>query len=158
MEINRALEAAPAPAGLDPALRETLPPLVVGERAAVPREHAWPANIFFVLSYLASVGLGGGALVCAGVGVFGGEPMMVALAAVLGLGSAVQWRLATGVEHFSRWGWYGAMVELGAASAAKVWTMAQGNVVGGAIGLAIDLLWMHYFWERREQFDVDLDL
>lgn len=158
MEINPALEAAPAPGGLDPALGDTLPPLVVGDQAAAPREHAWPANIFFVLSYLAAVGLGAGALGCAAAGVFGLEPMMVLLAVVLGLGSAVQWRLATGVEHFSRWGWYGAMVELSAASAAKVWTMAEGNVVGGAIGLAIDLLWMHYFWECREQFDVDIDL
>jgi hypothetical protein len=48
------------------------------------------------------------------------------------------------------------MVELGGAAAAKVWAMAHGNVVGGAIGLCIDVMWMKYFWDRRDQFDVDI--
>lgn len=157
MEINPTLEAVPAAAALDPVSAESLPALVVGERADVSREHGWPASIFYVLSYLAAVGLGAGALGCVATGVFTANPKLAGVGLLLALGSAVQWRLATEVEHFSHWGWYGAMVELAAASLAKVWAMAQGNVVGGAIGLAIDLLWMSYFWEHRDQFDVDLD-
>jgi hypothetical protein len=156
MEIKTTLEAAPAAAGLDAGIRESLPPLVVGDRAEVKREHEWPASLFFVLSYIAAVGLAAGGLGCVAFGVFTGELTMAGLGVALGVGAAVQWRLATEVEHFSRWGWYGAMVELAAASVAKVWSMAQGNLVGGAIGLGIDLLWMRYFWENREQYDIDL--
>jgi hypothetical protein len=155
MHIHTAAEAAPA-AGLDPGIREGLPPLVVGDRAEVKREHEWPASLFFVLSYIAAVGLGAGALGCVAFGLFTGELSMAGLGLALGAGAAVQWRLATEVEHFSRWGWYGAMVELAAAAAAKAWSMAQGNVVGGAIGLGIDLMWMRHFWENRDQYDIDL--
>lgn len=156
MEIKPALEAPPAAAGIDPGIRDSLPPLFVGDRAEAAREHEWPGSLFYVLSFVAAVGLGAGAVGCIAYGVFQLEPGMAALALLLGLGAAVQWRLATEVQHFSRWGWYGAMVELAAAAAAKVWSMAEGNVVGGLIGLVIDLLWMSYFWERRDQFDVDL--
>jgi hypothetical protein len=148
------LETPPA-VGLDPGIRESLPPVVVGDRAEISREHEWPGSFFFVLSYIVAVGLGAGALGCAALGVFTLEPRMGGLALALGVGAAVQWKLAREVEHFSRWGWYGAMVELGAASLAKLWSMTQGNVVGGAIGLGIDLMWMRYFWEHRDQFDID---
>lgn len=156
MEINPTLEAAPPAAGLDSGIREALPPVMVGERAEIRREHEWPGSFFYVLSYIVAVGLGAGALGCAAMAVFTGEPRMFALALGLGAGAAVQARLAREVEHFSRWGWYGAMVELAAASVAKLWTMVQGNPVGGAIGLGIDLMWMRYFWEHRDQFDIDL--
>ena len=158
MQIHTAAEAPPAAAGLDPDLRESLPAVVVGERAEVRQEHEWPGSLFFVLSYIAAVGLGAGALGCAVFGLFMGEFWMLGLAPVLGVGAAVQWRLAREVEHFSRWGWYGAMVELAAAAVAKLWGMANGNVVGGAIGLGIDLMWMRYFWENRGQFDIDFDV
>lgn len=154
---TKTLEAAPTAAGLDAGTREPLPAVVVGDRAEVKREHEWPGSLFFILSYVAAVGLGAGALGCVAWGVFTGEPGMAGLGLMLGVGGAVQWRLAKEVEHFSRWGWYGAMVELAAASLAKLWGMAHGNVVGGAMGLGIDLLWMGYFWEFRGQFDIDLD-
>jgi hypothetical protein len=156
MEINPTLEAAPPAAGLDSGIRESLPPVVVGERAEVSRDHEWPGSFFYVLSYIAAVGLGAGALGCVVFGAFTGKLGMIGTGLALGVGAAVQWRLAKEVEHFSRWGWYGAMVELAAASVAKLWTMVQGNPVGGAIGLGIDLMWMRYFWEHREQFDIDL--
>jgi hypothetical protein len=155
MEI-KPLEAAPASAGLDPAFGESLPALVMGERAEIKREHEWPGSLFFVLSYVAAVGMGAGALGCAAFAMFSGQPRF-GLALALGVGAAVQWRLAKEVEHFSRWGWYGAMVELAGAAVAKVWGMAHGNVVGGVIGLGIDLAWMRYFWEYRHQFDIDAD-
>jgi hypothetical protein len=156
MEIKPALEASPAAAALDPGIRESLPPLFVGDRVQTTREHEWPGSLFYILSYVAAVGLGAGAVGCIAFAVFGGQPWMAALALGLGLGSAVQWRLATEVQHFSRWGWYGAMIELAAAAAAKAWSMAEGNVVGGLFGLCIDVAWLAYFWNRREHFDVDL--
>ena len=166
MEIKPTLEATPGPAGLDPAIRESLPPVLVGDSRPVaageeetPVENQWPGGLFVFLSYLAAVGLGLGACMSAGAAAFGlGRPPleMLGQAAIMGAGAVFQWWLATEVDHASRWGWYGAMVELTAASAAKVWMMAEGNVVGGLIGLIIDLLWMSYFWERRDQFDVDL--
>lgn len=156
MEISTTVEGAPAAAGLDAGIRESLPPVMVGDAAQVTREHEWPGSIFFVLSYIVAVGLGAGAVGCAAWAVFTLNPATAGLALVLGAGAAVQGRLAREVEHFSRWGWYGAMVELAAASIAKLWSIAQGNVVGGVIGLVIDLLWMSYFWERRDQYDVDL--
>jgi hypothetical protein len=157
MQIHTAAEAPPTVAGLDPDLRGSLPAVVVGDRAEVKREHEWPGSLFFVLSYIAAVGLGAGALGCVAFGAFTGQMGMVGTGVALGVGAAVQGRLAKEVEHFSRWGWYGAMVELAAAAVAKLWGMANGNVVGGAIGLAIDLAWMRYFWENRGQFDIDLD-
>lgn len=166
MEIKTTLEATPGPAGLDPAIRESLPPVLVGDSRVVtageeetPGEHPWPAGLFVFLSYLAAVGLGLGACISAGAAAFGlGRPPleMLGQAAVMGAGAVFQWWLATQVDHGSRWGWYGAMVELTAAAAAKVWVMAQGNVVGGAIGLCIDVAWLASFWKSREHFDVDL--
>ena len=156
MEIRTTLEAAPAAPAMDTSIGAALPAVMVGDAAEVKREHEWPGNLFFVLSYVVAVGLGAAALGGLAFAVFSGEPWMAGVGLVAGAGAAVQWRLATEVEHFSSWGWYGAMVELAAAAAAKLWSMAQGNVVGGVIGLCIDLLWMRYFWERRDQFDVDL--
>lgn len=156
MPIHPVAEA-PSAAVLDSDIRGSLPPIMVGERAEIEREHEWPGSLFYVLSYVVAIGLGASAVGCAGWGVFQLEPTMLGLAALLGAGAAVQGRLAREVEHFSRWGWYGAMIELAGAAVAKVWGMAHGDVVGGMMGLGIDLLWMRYFWENRRQFDVDFD-
>lgn len=156
MEIKTTFDAPLADPGIDPGIRESLPPLFVGDRAEVAREHEWPGSLFYILSFVAAVGLAAGAVGCVGWGVFTAEPGLVAVGLLMGIGAGVQWRLATEVQHFSRWGWYGAMVELAAAAATKVWGMAEGNVVGGLIGLCIDVAWMAYFWERRDEFDVDL--
>lgn len=161
----RSTEAAISPAEFDPGFREALPlaiaaempALVVGDRPEVERTHQWPANLFIVLSYVAAVGLAVGAVGSAGWAILSGDMDKLGWAVGAGLGAVLQWRLAGEVEHFTRWGWYGAMAELAAAVAAKAWSIAEGNWVGGAIGLVLDLLWMSYFWESRDQFDVDLD-
>lgn len=156
MEITTTLEAPPAAADLDPGIHESLPSLFVGDRAVTTRDHDWPGSLFYTLSYVAAVGLAAGALGCIAFGAFTADPGLAALGLLLGIGGGVQWRLATEVQHFSRWGWYGAMVELVAAAAAKVSSMAEGNVVGGLFGLCIDVAWLAWFWNRREHFDVDL--
>ncbi|HEU0300243.1 MAG TPA: hypothetical protein VFR37_12330 [Longimicrobium sp.] len=169
MQTRTATEARLDAAELDPAIRASLPPVVVGEAPAAvvdpseerPWDNDWPGGVFVFLCYAVAAGLGIGACVSAGAAALGlGRPPleMLGQAAVMGAGAAFQWRLAGAVEHSSRWGWYGAMAELTAAAAAKVWLIADGNVVGGVIGLVIDLLWMRFFWNYREQFDVDVDL
>lgn len=154
MQIRTAAEAAPA-AGLDPDIRESLPPLVFGDREETKREHGWPASLFYLLAYLVAVCLGAGALGCAGYALYRMDPMPGLLALGAGVGAVVQWKLAAEVEHFTSWGWYGAMIELGAATAAKAWAMVQGNP-GAVVGLGIDLLWMKHFWDHRADYDVDL--
>jgi hypothetical protein len=156
MPIHTVAETPPV-AVLDSGIREPLPALFMGDREEIRREHEWPGSLFYRLSYLLAMAMGAGAVGGVGFGVFSGKLWMVGMAVGLGVGAAVQWRLAKEVQHFSRWGWYGAMVELAGAAAAKAWSMAHGNVVGGAMGLGIDLLWMSYFWENRRQFDVDFD-
>ncbi|HEX2079166.1 MAG TPA: hypothetical protein VHG08_15685 [Longimicrobium sp.] len=166
MHTDTATRGATAAAELDPGFRGALPPvvagegpaLVVGETPEVVREHDWPANLFVVLSYVAAVGLAASAVGSVGWTILSGDLDKAGWAVVAGVWAALQWRLAGEVEHFSRWGWYGAMMELSAAAAAKVWMMTQGNWVGAAVGLVLDLLWMDYFWERRDQFDVDVEL
>lgn len=151
--------APPAAAGLDPGVRGALPPLVVGEAAEVPRTHEWPGALFIILSYVFSVGLAASAVGSVGWAVYTGNPGLGVWGVGAGVWSALQWRLAKAVEKSSRWGWYGAMGELSLAAAAKVWTfLSTGEVAGPAIGLLIDALWIGYFWERREQFDVDAGL
>lgn len=156
MQNQTATLDAPSPESLDAGFRDALPPLVVGERPEGRREHQWPGNLFIILSYITAVCVAGSAVGGLGWGLYTGTGWLLGAAAGGALWSVVQWRLAGEVKNFSHWGWYGAMLELAAASLAKVWSMAEGNVVGGIIGLVIDLLWMQYFWERREQFDVDL--
>ena len=70
-------------------------------------------------------------------------------------GSFVQQWLAREVERFTRWGWYGAMTEVGAATAAKLWAIATGSASGVGIMLILDVVWLRYFWRRRADFDVD---
>jgi hypothetical protein len=139
-----------------------------GEEAA--REHDWPATLFIFLGHLTSWGLG-----LAAVGTllmmmlaengWPREPLGVAaglaLAAALAAGSFLQRHLAESVKNFTRWGWYGAMGELAFATLAKVNVLVgdpAGEGVGAVFGIAIDLLWMKYFWERRADYDVDLEL
>lgn len=146
---------APPVAPLDQALRQALPSVVVGEKPEVRREHEWPDGLFYVLSYVMAVGLAAACVGSVGWAAISSsmQPLLWAVAGVVG--AVLQWRLAKGVEHFSRWGWIGAMAELGLAAAAHLWAFSSGEVVGPAIGLAIDLLWMKYFWEAREQYDID---
>lgn len=155
---SRTVDAASGTAALDD-LRQSLPSVVVGETPEVQKEHEWPGALFIILSYVTAVGLGASALGSAGWAAWTGSAGFGRWALVAGAGSLLQWRLAKAVEKSSRWGWYGAMAELGAAAAAKVWAaVSTGDIVGPAIGLAIDALWIGYFWNRRGQFDVDADL
>ena len=165
MQTDAATRAKPDAADLDPGFRGALPPIMVGDGPAVvagemgeiKREHEWPGNLFVVLSYVAAVGLGASAVGSVGWTLISGSLDVAGWAVGGGIWAVLQWRLAGEVEHFSRWGWYGAMAELTVAAAAKVWAIAEGNW-GAVVGLVFDLLWMSYFWERREQFDVDADL
>jgi hypothetical protein len=158
LEIQSSLDAqGTAARNLDPGIREPLPALVMGDVGVeTARKHEWPGRLFIALSAAAALGVGVMAIVSAVWGVNGAPSPALGVAG--GVWTVLQWRLTREVRRFSRWGWYGAMVELGGAAAAKVWAMAQGNVVGGAIGLCIDVLWMKYFWDRRDQFDVDTSL
>lgn len=146
----------------DEAPRAPLPALVVGDAAVqTPRRHGWPGRLFVGMGYVTALGLGC-TVVALGflVGDSGGElwgKVWQRLLLAGGLG-VLQWQLAGQVRRFSRWGWYGAMVELGAATLGKLglalyapfaipWTLPM---------MAANLAWMRYFWKRRADFDVDL--
>ena len=150
-----------SPALGEPRVHEPLAGLVMGDAAvAAPREHGWPGKLFIAFSYVMAAA-SAVSVVVIGLSVAANVGLAAAFwkrALTAVVWAALQWRVAGEVRRFSRWGWYGAMAELAAAAAAKVWVMAQGNVVGGAIGLCIDLAWLRYFWERRDQFDVDVSL
>lgn len=154
MQIKTVVEAPSAALALDE-IRDTLPPVTVGDRPEVHREHEWPGWLFFVLAYVMAGGLAAGAVGSVGWAAISGsmQPILWAVAGVVG--AVLQWRLAGAVQHFSRWGWIGAMTELGLAAAAKLATFFSGDYVGAVFGLGIDVMWMKYFWENREQFDID---
>ncbi len=155
------LESAPS-AGL--AL--TAGDVAVGRADAAP-EHGWPGSLFIFLANLSAFGLGAGAAIATVALVsllFGGDLEMAGLAGLaavgLGVGSYVQRTLADHLSHFSRWGWWGAMAELAAVTLTKVAALFTdpASIGGTGIGIVIDLLWMRYFWERRADFDIDIDL
>jgi hypothetical protein len=156
MDLSPAAEAAPRRAPDDP-LERPLPSMMMADAStAVRKSHGWPGTLFYGFSYFVAVALGGAALMT-GIGVLTDpSPRYLAMTVGGGLWSVLQWRLAREVRHFSRWGWYGAMAEMGIASAAKVWALAQGEIVGGVVGLAFDIYVLRYFWKRRADFDIDL--
>lgn len=131
---------------------EPLPQMVMGDAAiALPREHGLRGVLFIGFSYLMAVGSGLGAILFAisGVG--------TAINVVTGLVWAVlQWRLATEVRRFSRWGWYGAVAELAGAAATKLfWVFVVRELAFVfLVLLVIDAFMLRYFWTRRDQFDV----
>lgn len=168
MPLAEAPSTAPLQA-LEPPLATWLP--LTAADVAVDREerqpeHAWPGSLFIFLANLMAFGMGLGAVgasIGAVVSLFQGEWVragLVAAAAVgLGLGSFVQRTLGKHLSGFTRWGWYGAMGELGVAALAKVNAMVMTGDLGGPLfGLVIDVLWMRYFWNRREDFGIDLDV
>lgn len=135
-------------------------------RADAAPGHGWPGSLFIFLANLSALGMGLGAGIAALVAVstlFGGELEIAGLAALaavgLGIGSFVQRTLANHLSHFSRWGWWGAMAGLTAVTLTKVAALFTdpSSIVGTGLGIAIDVLWLRYFWERRRDFDVDLD-
>lgn len=50
------------------------------------------------------------------------------------------------------------MGELSLVSAAKVWTMVQGEPLAGLAGLLFDAVMLSYFWKRRADFGIDAGL
>lgn len=159
-QIDAPVDLDPPPAWL---------PLVRGDgtflQGEETQEHNWPASLFIFLMNLTALGLGAGAagsaLVALGT-LMAGEWELGGLLALLTvglvLGCVVQRGLSRHVKHFSRWGWYGAMVELGLMMLSNVSMMISepSSIAGGAFAIGINLLWMAYFWERRADFDVDL--
>lgn len=158
----------PADAPLEPPPVSRLP-ITAGDAHPdehVRREHAWPVSWFIFLANLIALGLGVGAVACAGTslvnlvqGDFGFAGTTALLAVGMALGSVVQRTLAKNVAAFSSWGWWGAMAELSIATLSKVAAVVAdpGSFPGAVFGIVIDLLWMRHFWERRGDFDVDLD-
>lgn len=136
----------------EPATAEPLPEMMVGDAAfASPRVHGVRGTLFIGFSYVMAAGSGFSAILFAVSGGLAGRNMITgALWAVL------QWRLATEVRRFSRWGWYGAMTELAAAAAAKLfWVFFLSEMaLLFVMLLMIDAFMMRYFWTRRDQFDV----
>lgn len=140
---------------------------VAGVEGAERPEHGWPGSLFVFLANLAAFGMGLGAL-GSGLGIIffllmgdWGPAGLAALAFVgLSVGCVLQRTLANHVDHFTRWGWYGAMAELALVTFAKVDAIVTNptNFGGPMIGIVFDLLWMRYFWSRRADFDVDLSI
>ena len=156
MKLSPVAEAPLRITGLDPVERP-LPSLVMADAAATgANRHAWPGTLFYGASYLMAAGLA----VVSVLGVVsavtqGWEARFYALPAIAAVWSAAQWRLAREVRRFTRWGWYGAVAEMGASILANVWGMAQGEVGGGLCGAVLSTLLLRYFWKRRAQFDID---
>jgi hypothetical protein len=139
------------------AVREPLPAIFVGESVvAGPTAHEWPGKLFVGLSWLIAGGLGILACVTMSRGVLSLEPQTFGLGVAVGVWCLVQRRLTSGVRQFTRWGWYGAMMEVGAVTAAKLGALAMGTASGVGLGLILDIVWLHYFWRRRADFGVDL--
>jgi hypothetical protein len=139
-----------------------LPGLVMGDAAAVAtsRTHEWPGRLFVGLSYVTSVGCVIAVVTLSCFAAFGFERVgefwrPIAAAAVWGV---LQWRLAREVSRFSRWGWIGAMAELGGAALAKVALAVTMPITipSALVALVVNGAWMRYFWRRRRDFDVDL--
>jgi hypothetical protein len=144
----------------DDAPRAPLPGLVMGDAAVgAPRRHGWPGQLFVAASYLSVLGLGC-SLVYAGVLIAENPhvwPKVWQRMLISGAFAVLQLRLAGEVRRFSRWGWFGAMAELGLATAGKlaVSLLSPFTVPCTLPMVAVNLLWMHYFWKRRADFDID---
>jgi hypothetical protein len=141
-------------------------PLTTGDaavaRGAEEPEHEWPGTLFVWLSKLTGFGmalavLGAILAMVLDAGPLRGELWLVALLAV---GAVFQYTLGRNVERFTRWGWYGAVAELSFATLAKVAAIISdpGSFIGAGFGITIDVLWLQYFWAKRHDFDIDLDL
>jgi len=160
MDISPTIHSRRAAAFADEALRGPLPALVMGDGAMrVPRRHEWPGRLFITLSYLTAAAMALGVVTFGAFALeYGLEPRHWLRVAGVGVWGVLQWRLAGEVRRFSRWGWYGAMTELGAAVAANLGLAMFVPIIGGRglVMLALNVACMRYFWRRRADFDVDL--
>lgn len=159
MESNAIPSPTPTALSGEP-LRGPLPGMTVGDAAVTaPRRHEWPGSLFVTLSHATAGALGLGVLIFGAFALrYGLEPRHWVRVAGAGVWAVLQWRLGVAVSRFSRWGWYGAMAELGGAALAKLAlaVVAPFTVPGALVIVAINGAWMRYFWKRRDQFDVDL--
>lgn len=157
----------PAFSGTQPAPAPWLP-LTAGDaehgREARTPEHGRPAKLFMLFTNLTVVASVFGAVGCAvGVvlGLVEGNLKLAALTAAAGVGlgvvALVQRTLARHVEHFSRWGWWGAVAQLTIGAATNA-SFLVGNSSGGLVSTVVNLLLLRYFWRRRADFGVDIGL
>jgi hypothetical protein len=124
-------------------------------------EHDSAGRLFVFLTNLTVLACMVGALVSTGALFIDGlwldgeiwMPPAFVLAAVLQRG------LAKGVGRFTRWGWMGAMAELGLAGLTTIpLNLDAGDWISAVFSIGINLLWMSYFWRRRADFGIDIDL
>ncbi|HEX6368994.1 MAG TPA: hypothetical protein VF006_08675 [Longimicrobium sp.] len=149
-DISPTLPSTPALA--EPETAGPLPEMVVGDAAfASPRVHGVRGTLFIGFSYVMAAGSGLSAILFAISGGRAGANMITGL-----VWAVLQWRLATEVRRFSRWGWYGAVAELAAAAAAKLFWMFDLRDLAFVFVmlLVVDAFMLRYFWTRRDQFDV----
>ena len=160
MESQTTIPAPPAAAFPGEGFRAPLPGMTMGDAGvSVTRRHEWPGRLFIAISFATAGALGLGVPILAAFIVSGGlEPRLWVRLGAMAVWAVLQWRLSREVSRFSRWGWFGAMAELGAASLAKVAmaVVAPFTAPSALVMLAINGAWMRYFWRRRAQFDVDL--
>lgn len=139
-------------------------PLTAGEadatRTYAPPMHGWPARLYIFLGRAGSL-FTGFAAVAAALGWFDTAPYggPVKVAAVLAVTAVVQLTVANAVRRFSHWGWYAAMLSLGATVVTSIpLELDPGSWVAAGIYIVLELLWMRYFWRRRADFGIDLDV
>lgn len=138
---------------------EPLPGMVMGD-AAVPatRRHGLRGTLFIAFSYMMAAISGVTFVVFAYSAASSGSLVEAGWALGVGVLAVLQWRLADEVRRFSRWGWYGAIAALAVAVVTKLfWAFALREVAYFFLSLLIvDALLLHYFWTRRDQFDVSV--
>lgn len=136
---------------------EPLPSMVMGDAAApVTPRHGFPGTLFIAFSYMMAVSSGVAFTVSTYIAASYGVLADAGQALFTGVWAVLQWRLAGEVRRFSRWGWYGAMVELGFAVATQLFlafVLREVALFFVAL-LIVDAVLLRYFWTRRAQFDV----
>jgi hypothetical protein len=149
-------QAVPGPQA-SPDVPEPVPGMVMGD-AAVPaaRRHGLRATLFIAFIYLMAAISGVAFVAFAYSAASSGDLVEAGWALGVGVWAVLQWRLADEVRRFSRWGWYGAMAALSVALGTKLfWAFVLRDLAYFFLSLLIvDALLLHYFWTRRDQFDV----
>lgn len=160
MDTTARMDAPPTAALADDAVHAPLPGLTVGDAGeAAPPRHDWQGKLFVVCSHATAGALGLGVIIFGALALrYGLEPRHWVRLVAAGVWGVLQWRLGVAVSRFSKWGWYGAMAELGAAALGKLSVAVMAPYMAGSalVVLAINGAWMRYFWKRRADFDIDL--
>jgi len=93
-----------------------------------------------------------------------GAPVLTPLDLVLyGIGLAAIERVLRGLDEFESVSWWVTMATLAFGLATGAYSVAVVSRVGGVVGFVVtavmllpDLVWMRYFWSRREDFEIGL--